>query len=266
MTSLPTPIPLQLVAAYDRLRLSIYRAHGRRAGHVAIEEVGNSTFLRFGDVSYFNTVYSRGDDIYGQFEAIEDFFRDSPHACRLHSAELSDTGPLAELCQTRGWVPDEPYTWLSAPCAAAPAWSWPMTIRPARRDETETFFRTYLEAFGADADRFPAAIDNMRHLFDEPSLHFLLAVNGEQPIGVGILMQAGPSALLCAGGMIPSFRRAGGHDALLRARLDLAFALGCTDVHSWGTVGGQSAANMERLGMRSVATTRAWRLPPRRRP
>jgi hypothetical protein len=138
-----------------------------------------------------------------------------------------------------------------------------MTIRPAQRDETATFFRTYLEAFGADLDRAPAAIDNMQHLFDEPSLHFLLALKDDQPIGVGILMQAGSSALLCAGGMIPSHRRVGGHEALLRARLDLAFALGCADVHSWGVGGGQSAANMERLGMRSVATTRAWRLPPR---
>lgn len=256
------PPPFRLAATYDRLRLSIYRERGHRTHRIAIEDVGQSTFLRFDDVGYFNRVYSRGDDIHEQFDAVDQFFRGSPHGSRLLSPSLGDTGPLAEQCLTRGWIPDERYAWLSGPCSSMSLQHGGMTIRPPHRDEAAMFFRTYLEAFEAPTDRIPAAIDNMQHLFDEPALHCLLALQGRRPIGVGMLLQVGTSGLLCAGAMIPSHRGIGGHVALLRARLDLAHALGCVDVHSWSLCGSRSQAHMEQAGLTTVATTRAWRLRP----
>ena len=84
------------------------------------------------------------------------------------------------------------------------------------------FFRTYLTAFGAAADRIPAAIENMRRLFSNPQLHFLFACQDDRPVGVGMLYQSGPSALLCAGAMLPSARGVGGHETLVAARIQLA--------------------------------------------
>ena len=262
-TSAPTPF--RLVAHYDRLRLSIYQERGRRAHAISIRDSGHSTFLRFDDVGYFNTVYSRGDDIDEQFDETAEFFRGSPHGCRLLSPALSDCGPLAEQCRARGWVPDESYAWLSGPCSAPVSRDWGVTIRQARRDEAQTFCRTYLEAFDAAPDRFPVAVDNMQHLFDEPTLHFLLAMHVQRPAGIGMWLQVGEAGLLCAGAMLPAYRRCGGHEALLAARLERAHASGCAEVHSWAQLGGQSHVNLERAGLQTVATTRAWRLLPRHR-
>lgn len=256
----------RLVAHYDRLRLSTYQARGTDGRRISIRDLGSSTFLRFDAVGYFNIVYSQGDDIFEQFGEIDAFYRGSPFGVRLMSPSLGDAGILAEECRRRGWVPDQHLAWLSGKCGVARQQESRVTIRPAWKEESTSFFSAYLEAFDASPERVPAAVDNMRHLFDEPSLHFLWALHKGSPAGIGILMEAGADALLCAGAMRPGHRGLGGHEALLAYRLALASALGCAEVHSWAAAGGRSHANMERVGLQTVATTRAWRrLPEERR-
>ncbi len=258
-------LPFRLAAAYDRIRLATYREHGSRGSRISIGNTGESLFLRFDDVGYFNSVYGNDEDLIDRLDVLEDFFRGSPHGCRLITPTLSSASPLASACVVRGWVPDLEFAWLTADPVPPPS-SPPgrFAIRAPGVHEQELFVRTYLLAFDADSDRIPAAIANMRHLFANPHLHFLFACEHDRPVGVGMLYQSGNSALLCAGAMLPSARGAGGHELLLAARIHLARSLGCTDIHSWAIRGGHSHANLEQAGLRMVRATLTFRLPPER--
>jgi len=258
-------LPFRLVAEYDRMRLAMYRKHGSCGRRMSIRSAGHTLLLRFADVGYFNTVYGDEGDVINRLSEVERFFHASPYGCRLVTPSLSIGTPLANACALRGWIPDHEYVWLSAETRTLP--SPPphdFEIRTARADEHDLFFGTYLTAFGADKDRMPAAIRNMRHLFSNPDLHFLFAFENDQPVGVGMMYLVGGSALLCAGAMLPSSRRCGGHQALLAARIRLAQSLGCTDIHSWAIRGSSSHRNIERTGLQTVRTSLALRLPPDR--
>jgi hypothetical protein len=279
-------LPFRLVAAYDRMRLATYREHGSR---ISIGSARDSLLLRFDDVGYFNAVYGYDADLVDRLDALEHFFHGSPHGCRLMTPTLSSTSPLARACAARGWVPDLEYAWLTAdplPLSLSPAGRF--EIRAPGVDEQDLFFRTYLTAFDADHDRIPAVIENMRHLFSNPHLHFLFACENDRPVGVGMLHQSGNSALLCAGATLSSSRGVmvgrsarsavadcagatlsssrgvGGHETLLTARIQLARSLGCTSIHSWAASGGHSHTNLEQAGLRTVRTTLTLRLPPDR--
>lgn len=257
------PTAFQLASCYDRLRLSVYRERGRRGDSITIATVGESHVLRFDDVGYFNLIYA-GPDIRHCMGAVENRFIGSPHGCRLLWPGLRDEGSLADLCWTRGWQPDEELAWLSGPCLEPNVASHAVDVRRARPDEAALFFQTYLCAFEANPDRVAPAVDNMRHLFDEPSLHFLFATRHGEPAGIGMLMHRGSDALLCAGAMVPAHRGFGGHEALLAARLALARDLGCANIHSWARRGSRSARHMEQLGLRTTAVSRTWRFRPGR--
>jgi hypothetical protein len=124
------------------------------------------------------------------------------------------------------------------------------------------FFQSYLTAFKAAPERHAMAIENMRHLFTVPDLYFLFAFRRAQLSGIAMMHRLGNAVLLCAGATMPSHRGQRCHDALLAARIRLARDLGCTRIHSWAIAGGRSHENLERAGLKSVSTTRAWRFPP----
>jgi GNAT superfamily N-acetyltransferase len=255
----------RLSATYDRARLSLYRDKGSRGHLIFVASTASLTLLRYEDVGYFNRVYALDNDAAGRLESIEGFFKGSPHGCRLVTPNLSPTGALARACESRGWLPDQEYAWLAA-TDLSPRLNGPadFEIRPPRRDERQLFLYSYLAAFGADPAGHLLAVENMRHLFSLPNLHFLLALQDGRPAGIGMMYRAGTSALLCAGATLPSHSGQGCHEALLAARIRLAHELGCTSVHAWAFAGSQSQTNMESVGLRTVSTTRAWRFPPDR--
>ncbi len=254
--------PFRLAAEYDGMRLATYRARGARAACISIASVGGAALLRYDDVGYFNAVYGHEEDLVDRLDEVEAFFRGSPHGCRMITPALSLTSLFARASAARGWVPDQEFVWLTADPLPAHSIVQPrFEVRAPRADEHALFFHTYLHAFDADPSRIPAAVDNMRHLFSNPHLHFLLACLDGQPAGVAMLYQAGRSALLCGGAMLPSYRGARGHELLLAARIQLARSLGCTDIHSWATHGGRSHTNMELAGLRPVGMTTTLRLP-----
>jgi GNAT superfamily N-acetyltransferase len=258
----PAEASFRLVAEYDTLRLSAYRDKGSRGHLISITSIGSATLLRFEDVGYFNRVYA-DDDIVDRLESIERFFSGSPHNCKLVAPTPSSTGTLARTCWSRGWWPDEKYAWLAGTdLSPGSNGSGSFEIRPPAEDEQELFLDSYLAGFGADPARRSMAVENMRHLFSVPNLYFLLAFRERRPAGIGMMYRSGLSALLCAGATLPSYRGQGCHEDLLAARIRLARDLGCTQIHSWAVAGGRSQANMERLGLHTVRTTRAWRLPP----
>lgn len=252
---------LRLAAAYDSMRVETYRQKERLHNRIRISSFGSAIALRFDDVGYFNRVYSPDENVFERLEEIEEFYRGSPFGCEL----VGPPEPESDRMVGRpGWRPSTKFAWMCAPdCEILnPAPSAIFDIRTVRPEERRHYLVTYLRAFGAAEDRIPAALRNMRHLFDLPELDFLIAWRGTVAAGVGSLMRREGAAVLCAGAALPEFRTMGCHTALLRARIQLACNQGCERLYSWAVSGGQSQANMERAGLETVGMTQAWRFSP----
>jgi hypothetical protein len=260
---------LQYVARYDAMRLETYRLKENLVDRIRVSPLGPALALRFDDVGYFNRVYSADPAIFERLQAIEQFYSGSPFGCEL-------VGPPANHLDGSGisrpgWTPAGRYAWMygrdfsggrlrSLPIPEATEF----TIRSPEPSQQRLFLITYLRAFEAEPNRFPAALRNMAHLFDRPELDFFMAWHGGKPAGVGMMMRCGSKALLCAGAALPEFREMGCHAALLAARIRLASESGCEEIYSWAVLGGQSQTNMEKAGLCVVGTSTAWRLSPGR--
>jgi GNAT superfamily N-acetyltransferase len=251
---------LQSFAAYDCLRLGTYRDREPQTGKIRIEKAFDATLLRFEDVGFFNRVYAPNDTISRHLDEVERFYRDSRFGCELVAA-CGDQGPVANACLERGWQRSHSYAWMhiktavQSPCGEYPG----ISIREPRIEERTAFLEFYLRGFEAPPANFPAAIRNMRHLFELPQLHFMIASREGVDAAIGMLCVFGDTAMLAAGATVPEQRRHGCHHALLAARLRLAQALGCTEIVSYAYAGGQSHLDMVSMGLRTVSVTQSWR-------
>jgi hypothetical protein len=253
---------LQHVACYDAMRLKTYRQKENLADRIRVSPLGSAIALRFDDVGYFNRVYCEDTTVFGKLPEIEQFYRGGPFGCELVGPPASS----AERCSISrpGWAPANTYAWMQTPRLRSlpPAQPGKFAIRPPAPSQRQEFLTTYLRAFDAQQDRFPAALRNMAHLFDIPELVFLMAWYDEKLAGVAMMMQHGTTALLCAGAALPEFREMGCHAALLAARIRLASESGCEQIYSWAMLGGQSLANLEKAGLSVVGLTTTWRYSP----
>jgi len=254
-----------LFARYDSLRLTTYQTQEGLHEKIRVSSIESATALRFDDVGYFNRVYAPDDSVAERMGEIEAFYDGCPFPCELIGPPGESSGQLDHACRTRGWAPGYAYAWLYGPVSRAITQvraPGGYTVRSPRDEERTRFFQCYLRAFEALPDRFPGAIRNMRHLFDRPELSFLMAFEDDEPAGIGMLYKQGDAAVLCAGATVPEHRENGCHAALLAARIELAAHLGCERLFSWAAAGGQSQANMERVGLQTVGVTHAWRYHP----
>ena len=253
---------LQHVARYDAMRLQTYRDQENLADRSRISAIGSTLALRFDDVGYFNRVYCFDDTWVEALPEIEEFYGGGPFGCTLITPP-SD-GPDGACISRAGWVAGHQYAWLHHPnCGSIRSdRQTSFDIRAPKSSEREQFLLTYLKAFEAQEDRVPAALQNMRHLFDRSELHFLMAWHKGILAGVGIWMRCDEAALLCAGAALPKFREMGCHAALLAARIALAADAGCRQIYSWAELGGQSHANMVKAGLEAVGTTLTWCYSP----
>ena len=253
---------LQHVARYDSMRLETYRQKENLADRICVSPIDSALALRFDDVGYFNRVYCADQSFLEKLPEIEAFYRGGAFGCELVAPPSDESGSVS--ISRPGWAPAHHYVWLHHPNCTA-LWSiqaTPFDIRPPKPAERQQFLLAYLLAFEAQADRIPAALRNMRHLFDRPELDFLMAWQGGRLAGIAILMRCGSTALLCAGAALPEFREMGCHAALLAARIRLASEAGCRQIYSWAELGGQSHANMEKIGLEVAGTTTTWRYSP----
>ena len=253
---------LQHVARYDSMRLETYRQKENLAGRICVSPIDSALALRFDDVGYFNRVYCADQSFLEKLPEIEAFYRGGAFGCELVAPPSDESGSVS--ISRPGWAPAHHYVWLHHPNCTA-LWSiqaTPFDIRPPKPAERQQFLLAYLRAFEAQADRIPAALRNMRHLFDRHELDFLMAWQGRRLAGIAILMRCGSTALLCAGAALPEFREMGCHAALLAARIRLASEAGCRQIYSWAELGGQSHANMEKIGLEVAGTTTTWRYSP----
>jgi hypothetical protein len=256
---------LQHVARYDSMRLETYRQKENLTELICISPIGSALALRFDDVGYFNRVYCTDPAFWEELPEIEAFYRESPFGCEL---VLPPSDGFASVGIARpGWSHAHRYAWLCHPdCNSLPFdQRSEFDIRPPEPSERQQFLLAYLRAFEAQQDRIPAALRNMRHLFDRPELDFLTAWHGKTLAGIAMLMRCGSTALLCAGAALPEFREMGCHAALLNARIRLASEAGCRQIYSWAELDGQSQANMEKAGLEVVGTSTTWRYSPENR-
>jgi hypothetical protein len=253
---------LQHVARYDSMRLETYCQNESLTDRICVSPIGSALALRFDDVGYFNRVYCADQAFFEELPEIEAFYRGGPFGCELVAPPSDKSGGVR--ISRPGWAPAHHYAWLCYPnCSSLLSVQvTPFDIRPPKPSERQQFLLAYLRAFEAQEDRIPAALRNMRHLFDRPELDFLMAWHGETLAGVAILMRCGNTALLCAGAALPEFREMGCHAALLAARIRLASDAGCQQIYSWAELGGQSQANMEKAGLEVAGTTTTWRYSP----
>jgi hypothetical protein len=253
---------LQHVARYDSMRLETYRDKENLASRICVSTIDSALALRFDDVGYFNRVYCADHEFLKKLPEIEAFYRGGLFGCELVAPPADEFGRVA--ISRPGWTPCHHYVWLHHPnCASLRSCQpTPFHIRPPKATEREQFLLAYLRAFEAQEDRIPGALRNMRHLFDRPELDFLMAWHNGRLAGIAILMRCGGTALLCAGAALPEFREMGCHAALLAARIRLASEAGCQQIYSWAELGGQSHANMERVGLEVAGTTTTWRYSP----
>jgi hypothetical protein len=252
----------RFVARYDSMRLDTYRRGEHLGSRILTSRIGSALALRFDDVGYFNRVYCADHNVFNKLPGIEDFYRGSPFGCELVGPP-SDESASVRISRT-GWTPANRYAWLCHPdCGSLVCGqTTQFTIRPPRPSERQQFLLAYLRAFDAQPDRIPSALRNMLHLFDRPELHFLMAWHGDTLAGVAMMMRYDDTALLCAGAALPEFREMGCHVALLAARIRLASSFGCRQLFSWAALGGQSQANMEKVGLEVVGSTTSWRYSP----
>jgi hypothetical protein len=267
MTSLEAALrALQHARQYDTLRLQTYREKENVADRIRLSLIASAMALRFDDVGYFNRVYGVDETVFERLPEIEEFYRGGPYGCELVGPPSADRDGSRAVSRP-GWQPATRFVWLCAPHVKAlvPAPQEAFDIRSPEPSQQLQFLLTYLRAFEAQEDRIPAALHNMRHLFDRPELDFLMAWYGENPVGVGMMMRSGNAALLCAGAALPEFRKMGCHSALLAARIRLATEYGIDELYSWALLDGQSHANLEKAGLAPVGVTAAWRFVPEHR-
>lgn len=260
---------LQVFANYDQLRLQSYCEGESLHSRIHTLSIGDSHLLRFDDVGYFNRIYAGNEEAADRLDEVERFYRGSPFACELIT-EDDDAAQewSSRLRRRRGWSRGKCYTWLTAPTddMAAPEPPESLVVheisrRSGARAQT-CFLDTYLCAFEAEPSRFPAAIRNMRHLFQHDCLRFLLASHDGFPVGVGMVYSDGEWASFCAGATIPKFRNRGCHHALLEARVRILRAAGCPNVCSWAATGSQSQHHMMQAGLTIAGVTTAWVFRP----
>jgi hypothetical protein len=238
---------LHAMGTYDCLRLSTYRDREPAHEKIRIEQKFGALLLRYEDVGYFNRVYAPSEAIAGHLDHVEAFYRDSRFGCELVAA-FGDLGPLADACSRRGWSPSQRYAWVHMKTDAPERGDeYPgISIRQPLEQERTEFLKFYLRGFGAPEANFSAAIRNMRHLFELPQLHFMIASREGVDAAIGMLCVFGKTALLSAGTTLLEHRKHGCHHAVIAARIRLAPE-------------GESHRNMESLGLRTVGVTQAWR-------
>jgi len=254
---------LQLVTAYDRLRLETYRDRGPRGAFISVSSIGESLALRYEDVGYFNKVYAHAYSVWDRLEEIEAFYSGGPFGFELIGPPAGSGRGLDRACGRPGWVRGERYAWLAGlrPALVPRSRFARFQLREPGVAERELFLHTYLSGFESGSDRL-VAIENMRHLFERPELHFLMAFEQCEPVGIGVLFRRGDVAVLCGGATLPGHRYRGCHSFLIAERIRLAMDQGCRAVFSWARAGGQSHENLQCAGLQTVGKTSAWRFLP----
>ena len=178
---------------------------------------------------------------------------------------------------TTGWVWLEPDTppWPRAIAAGTAGWvagptdvaqrdevdAEGLVVRELARDEVGPWSDIIGEAAELAPEEAAAWRGLEPHLALRPHDHRFVAEIDGRPVGTGALHAHHQVGWLRAGTVLPSHRGRGIQQALIAARIDRARQLGCDLVGAAVALGGASAHNAERAGMRTVAVRGRYAVP-----
>ncbi len=133
-----------------------------------------------------------------------------------------------------------------------------LEVRPLREDEFELYATVHCRGTGLpDSGIAPVAANN-RVLHGRPGWRFYVALWEGRPAGVGVSYAGKGAASLTFAATLPEWRGRGIQSALLRRRIEDAFAEGCGLVVGQCAFRSQSHRNMERAGMRIGYVRASW--------
>jgi GNAT superfamily N-acetyltransferase len=133
------------------------------------------------------------------------------------------------------------------------------TRRVESAEAVESFKTAYVRAWQVEAWLAPTLQLYAERWLEVPGWTLYLAIQGELPIGVGVLFENGDVAYLADAATIPEFRSRGGQSALIARRVaDASQGSSPRLVFSRAEFGSTSQRNLERAGFRSNYTVTIW--------
>lgn len=134
-----------------------------------------------------------------------------------------------------------------------------VNIRYVASAEMDTFATLFVQGYGYHAAHAAAWHTFARHGYTAPGFYCFVADINHTVAGFGVLHVNGTTALIDGAATLPQFQGLGIQKALLTARMESAREHGCTHAFSRTGAGSISQQNMEKLGLREVYRTIAWR-------
>lgn len=255
---------IEVIQAYDLMRARTYRARPGNPNAIEIRRFGEAVATRFPAVGYFNQVYNFREEDIEHLPALRAFYAEAGLGFKVHVAPDTERGRVFAALADDGLRMVEHLARYVAPATAIQSRRCAERVHfePLLPDRVTAFFKIYLTCFGAPRAGHEAAIENMRLLPRQPSIHCHFARVGWRVAGLSMLYVHGRTACLCAGAVLPAFRGAGVQMAAIRHRARLARALGCTNLVSWTEGGSYSGRNLERAGFRLALVDPVWFCPP----
>lgn len=144
----------------------------------------------------------------------------------------------------------EPGAWDTAPTNPV------QRVEPA---QLPAFAEVLCDGYGYLGEERDAWRDLARYGYAAAGFVCFLATAGSKPAAAGVLHLDGGSALVDGAATLPDHRGRGLQKALLRARLSHAKSMGAQHAFSRTAAGSVSAANLEKVGMRQLVESTAWR-------
>jgi GNAT superfamily N-acetyltransferase len=195
---------------------------------------------------------ARIDAIYRERGVQRYFLHVYPDTLERGAATFEDT----RLEPARGWmkfVRDD---------APRPEGSTDLEVRRVGREGAQDFGRIVAGAFGMT----PAAGPLLAGLVDDERWHLFVSYAGDEAAGAGSMLIDGGAAWFEWGATDPRFRRRGSQGAIMRARIDAAFAAGCKVMftETGEAAGGDpqhSYGNIQRYGFRESVLRQNWAPP-----
>jgi GNAT superfamily N-acetyltransferase len=166
----------------------------------------------------------------------------------------------AELLRSYQFHPVWHIPWLYLPLEnveAVPLCS--AQIEKVAHSDLASFAEVLCDGYGYQGVEREAWRTFAQYGYQAPGFVCFLAVVEKQPAAAGVLRINGRSALVDGAATLPHYRGSGLQKALLAARLEYAKQQGARYAFSRTAAGSISQANLEKLGMRLLVESTAWR-------
>jgi GNAT superfamily N-acetyltransferase len=188
------------------------------------------------------------------FEIIERFYSNLGVPARIHQCLFADRS-LSRLLEQRGFSLERKYDMLACrlPGDLADMESAPgVTVTLAKEDQADLWIRTTAQGFSEEEEPSQATLDVLSGNFYAPNAACFLAWVDGQPAGGGGLYIQAEAAELGGASTRPQFRRRGVHAALLKRRLEAAYAAGCDLAMTQTSPSSASNKNIRRHGFQQA--------------